>query len=266
LDDIAQYYDAVSKDYDDVFGMLIYRLLDSVTWRFLEPYLPTRPDALVLDAGGGTGRWAACMAGKGCRVVLMDASEGMLNVASKRIEKEGLQDRVTIRKGGMTATSYASESFDLILCEHALFLLDNPDTVLAEFMRVLKKGGRLVVSVHNRYVQVLCRLETPKIEDMDNALKVLHGQKLDSMTQDGRVNIHTYTPDEFRTLLERNGFLVEKMVGKGMSMPIRISKDLFTKDCSEELFGRILEFEFALCERQDALALAGHLQAIARKP
>lgn len=267
MDDLKRYYDAVSKDYDDVFGMLIYRVLDAVTWKFLEPYVPAGPDALVLDAGGGTGRWATRMAAKGCRVVLMDVSEGMLKVASRRIEKEGLQDRISIQKGDITATAYASESFDLILCEHALFLLNKPDAALVEFMRVLKKGGRLVISVHNRYVQALCPLEMPETEDMDNALKVLLGPKLGSMTQDGRVSIHTYTPDAFRTLLERNGFLVEKIVGKGMSMPIRISKDLFTKkDYSEELFGKILEFEFALCEKQDALALAGHLQAIAHKP
>jgi ubiquinone/menaquinone biosynthesis C-methylase UbiE len=33
--------------------------------------------ALVLDAGGGTGRWAVRMAIKGCRVVLMDSSDGL---------------------------------------------------------------------------------------------------------------------------------------------------------------------------------------------
>jgi hypothetical protein len=38
------------------------------------------------------------------------------------------------------------------------------------------------------------------------------------------------------------------------------------KDYSKDLFQRILEFELAVCEEQDALALAGHLQAIARKP
>jgi demethylmenaquinone methyltransferase/2-methoxy-6-polyprenyl-1,4-benzoquinol methylase len=162
LDDVTRYYDAVSKGYDDVFGMLIYRVLDAVTWRFLEPYVPTGPDALVLDAGGGTGRWATRMAAKDCRVVLMDVSEGMLNVASKRIEKEGLQDRISIQKGDITATGYASKSFDLILCEHALFLLNKPDAALVEFMRVLKKGGRLVMSVHNRYVQALCPLEMPR--------------------------------------------------------------------------------------------------------
>lgn len=75
------------------------------------------------------------------------------------------------------------------------------------------------------------------------------------------------TPDEFRTTLERNGFQVEKIIGKGISMPLRISKDVFMrKEYSKELFAKILEFELALCERQDALALAGHLQAIAYKP
>ena len=129
----------------------------------------------------------------------------------------------------MIDTGCAPESFNLVLCEHALFLLDKPDAALAEFMRVLKKGGRLVVSVHNRYVQALCPLEKPKTEDMDSTLRVLLGQKLSSMTKDGKVSIHTYTPDELRALLESNGFRVEKIVGKGLSMPIRTSKDVFTK-------------------------------------
>jgi ubiquinone/menaquinone biosynthesis C-methylase UbiE len=267
MEDLKRYYDAASKSYDDVFGMLIFRVLDAVTWRFLEPYVPAEPDGMVLDAGGGTGRWATRMAAKGCHVVLMDVSEGMLNVASKRIEKEGLQGRVTIKRGDIADTGLVSETFDLILCEHTLFLLERPDVALTEFKRVLKKGGRLIVSVHNRYVQALCPLETPKTEDMDNALKVLLGQKLGSMMKDGKVSTHTYTPDEFKALLERSGFRVEKIIGKGTTMPIRISKSLFTrKNYSEELFNKILEFEFALCERQDALALAGHLQAVAYKP
>jgi len=68
-------------------------------------------------------------------------------------------------------------------------------------------------------------------------------------------------------LLERNGFRVEKIIGKGVTMPLRISKELFVKkEYSEDLFNKILQFELALCEKNDALALAGHLQAIAYKP
>jgi len=68
-------------------------------------------------------------------------------------------------------------------------------------------------------------------------------------------------------MLERNGFHMEKIVGKGATMPMRISKKLFMKKkYPEDLFDKILQFELTLCEKPDALALAGHLQAIAYKP
>jgi hypothetical protein len=47
---------------------------------------------------------------------------------------------------------------------------------------------------------------------------------------------------------------------------LRISNELFTrKKYSETLFNNILQFELALCDKPDALALAGHMQAIAHK-
>ena len=37
------------------------------------------------------------------------------------------------------------------------------------------------------------------------------------------------------------------------------------KKFSPDLLSQILQFEFAVCEKPDALGLAGHLQAIAYK-
>jgi hypothetical protein len=86
------------------------------------------------------------------------------------------------------------------------------------------------------------------------------------MTKNGLVKIYTLTPDELRNLLERNGFNVQKIIGKGITMPLRMTAELYTrKEYPEDLFSKILDLEFALCEKQDALALAGHLQAIAYK-
>jgi hypothetical protein len=49
-------------------------------------------------------------------------------------------------------------------------------------------------------------------------------------------------------------------------MPLRISTEVFMKrDYDQDLFQKILQFELAVCEKPDALALAGHLQAIARR-
>jgi len=56
------------------------------------------------------------------------------------------------------------------------------------------------------------------------------------------------------------------MVGKVVTMPLRVRQEFFMeKKHSEDLVNKILQFELALCEKPDTLALAGHLQAIAFK-
>jgi len=59
---------------------------------------------------------------------------------------------------------------------------------------------------------------------------------------------------------------MQSVPGKGVTMPLRITEELYMKkEYSEDLFNKILRLELALCEKPDALALAGHLQAIAYK-
>lgn len=222
---------------------------------------------MVLDAGGGTGRWAVRMAKLGCKVVLMDNSDGMLEIATRKIEEQQLQQRITAKKGDITNTGYASETFDMVLCEHALFLFKDPDIVLEELHRILKKNAHLIISAQNRYVQSFSSLSgKPSADNVERALKILTSNEHECMTEDGKVKIYTWTPDEFSAMLERNNLRVEKMIGKVSTMPLRIRKETYVqKKYPPELFDKLLEFELAVCEKSDALALAGHLQAIARK-
>jgi len=222
---------------------------------------------VVLDAGGGTGRWAVRMAKLGCKVVLMDNSDGMLEIATRKIEEQQLQQRITAKKGDITNTGYASETFDMVLCEHALFLFKDPDIVLEELHRILKKNAHLIISAQNRYVQSFSSLSgKPSADNVERALKILTSNEHECMTEDGKVKIYTWTPDEFSAMLERNNLRVEKMIGKVSTMPLRIRKETYVqKKYPPELFDKLLEFELAVCEKSDALALAGHLQAIARK-
>lgn len=86
------------------------------------------------------------------------------------------------------------------------------------------------------------------------------------LSQEPPIKIHTITPDEFRSLLERNGFEIERMVCKGVTMPLRLGQQFMMKtDNPEEIVSRVLELELAFSERPDAVALGGHIQAIARK-
>jgi ubiquinone/menaquinone biosynthesis C-methylase UbiE len=267
MEDVEAYYDTKSGSYDEVFGTLYFKVYDAITWKYLEPYVPANPDAVVLDAGGGTARWAIRIAEKGCKVVLMDSSEKMLNAAGKKVAAKGLRNRITLKKGDMAKTGYADETFDVVLCEHALFLFKEPDVAIRELKRVLKKNAALIISAQNRYVQALSSLAgKPSVDNVERAFKVLVSQEHECMTKDGKVKIYTWTPQEFREMLERNGLRVEKMVGKVVTMPLRVRQEFFMeKKHPEELFNKILQFELALCEKPDALALAGHLHAIAFK-
>jgi ubiquinone/menaquinone biosynthesis C-methylase UbiE len=264
MEEIESYYDKKSESYDEIFDTLYFKVYDAVTWKYLEPHVPTDPNALVLDAGGGTGRWATRIAEKGCQVVLIDSSERMLEAAGKKVKEKGLQHLVTLKKSDIAKTGYADETFDMILCEHALFLFKEPDIVIKELKRILKKKAPLIISAQNRYVQSLSSLSgKPRVDNVERAFKVLVSQEHECMTKDGKVKIYTWTPQEFRAMLERNGLRVEKMVGKVVTMPLRVRQEFFMeKKHSEDLVNKILQFELALCEKPDALALAGHLQAV----
>jgi ubiquinone/menaquinone biosynthesis C-methylase UbiE len=266
-EEVDTYYDEKSAKYDEVFDTFYYRIYDAITWRYLEPYIPTDPKAAVLDAGGGTGRWAIRMAKKGCNVFLMDISKSMLNIAMEKAKKEKIQHKIIVKEGDITQTGYADETFDMILCEHVLFLFKNPDIVIRELRRVLKRNAPLIVTVHNRYVQALVSLpKQPDVDKLENVSSILLRKKYGSLDKNGKIRIFTWTPDEFRTMLETNGFDVERIVGKGITMPLKISDKLFMKKkYSEKLFAETLRSELMLCEKTDVVALAGHLQAVARK-
>lgn len=209
------------------------------------------------------------MAKKGCKVILVDISGKMLSVARQRVETEGLVDRIEVQKSDMRRLDYPDDTFDLVLSDHTLFLFDQPDQMVGELVRVLRRGAPIVISAQNRLVQTLAHLPddpTANPEILQKAYKVLHRQEHSMLSQDPPIKIHTLTPDEFRDLLERNGLSVERMVCKGASMPLRFTPQFLMKtDIPDEIVASILQLELAFSEQLDTIALGGHIQAIARK-
>ena len=269
MEAVETHYDKKANSYESLRQSLFFRAYDAITWRYLEPYVPSSPSSLVLDAGGGTGRWAIPMAKKGCKVILLDISEKMLNVARQRVEAEGLQDRIDIRKADMRHLDYPNDTFDLVFSDHTLFLFEQPNQLVSELVRVLKKGAPIVVSAQNRLVQTLAHLPddpTANPEIVQKALKVLRKQEHSMLSQEPLIKIHSITPQEFHDLLKSNGLVVEKIVCKIATMPLRFAPQFIMKtDNPEEILSDILRLEVEFSEQPDAAALGGHLQAIARK-
>ncbi|NVM01588.1 MAG: methyltransferase domain-containing protein [Candidatus Helarchaeota archaeon] len=262
-----QYYDKKSKNYDtdkNITGTLYAEVYNAITWKYLKPYLPRSPNNLVLDAAGGTGKWSISMAKEGCHVVLLDASNGMLNVARRKIKNENLKDVITIKKGDITNLDYPDETFDLILLERSLFLFPDPSIIIQELTRVLKKQSPLIITAGNNYVAALTYLP----EELDKAFNQLTGKHHPFLKIEGSPELKNYffSPNEFRELLEKEGLEIKKIIGKVITLPLRfLQTTYFGEIWDQDLFDRILKIELAFCEKTDAVSLAGHMQAIAYK-
>lgn len=103
----------------------------------------------VLEVAAGTGKQLAELAVSNPhgRTVGVDLAEGMLARARRRVARAGL-DGVELRRGDALALPFGDESFDLVVNSYTLDLLPRDDIprALGEFRRVLRPGGRLVLS------------------------------------------------------------------------------------------------------------------------
>ena len=98
----------------------------------------------VLDAACGTGRYAIPFAQAGARVSGVDVSEDMLEVARQNACNRTLS--INFRQGDLRQLPFPDASFDLAICALALCHLPELAGPVAELGRVLRPGGRLIVS------------------------------------------------------------------------------------------------------------------------
>jgi demethylmenaquinone methyltransferase/2-methoxy-6-polyprenyl-1,4-benzoquinol methylase len=127
-------------------------IIDHFEWiapyyeRFIHPQKPEKliqllglpvPE-MVLDAGGGTGRIAQALVGLTDRVVIADASHGMLQEAQK---KQGL----LACQMETEALAFPDNMFGRMIMIDALHHVANQKKTAAELLRVLQPGGRLVI-------------------------------------------------------------------------------------------------------------------------
>ncbi len=103
----------------------------------------------VLDLGTGTGavaRRAAAAVGPSGRVIAVDISPDMLEVARGRFAAEGL-DHVTVREGRAERIPADDDSMDVVLASLSMMYVIDRAAAAREIARVLKPGGRFVASV-----------------------------------------------------------------------------------------------------------------------
>lgn len=119
------------------------------TWETMaRATLPLLAPGAVIDIASGDGALAELLASHATSYVCVDASERVAAAASERLKP---QRNVRVLVGDMHALELPDASFDLALLMQALAWSDRPVLALSEAARVLRPGGRLVVTALSRH-------------------------------------------------------------------------------------------------------------------
>lgn len=107
-----------------------------------------REGDVVLDLGAGAGLdllIAARKVGPSGKVIGVDMTEEMISKAKENIQAAGVKN-VEVRKGLIEDLPVASSSVDWVISNCVINLSPEKEKVFSEISRVLKPGGRVVVS------------------------------------------------------------------------------------------------------------------------
>jgi ubiquinone/menaquinone biosynthesis C-methylase UbiE len=132
----AAMYDRIGPRFFDYFG------------RRLIAHAQLAPGNAVLDVAAGRGAIlfpAAEKVGTNGQVIGIDLADGMVQETSVDIQRAGLK-HVSMRQMDAERLDFADASFDHVLCGFAVFFFPEPQRALGEFLRVLKPGGRVLLS------------------------------------------------------------------------------------------------------------------------
>src|SRR5262245_12246469 len=116
-----------------------------------------RPGAQALDLATGTGDIAFALASRGARVVGLDITTRMIELAQSKIDRSGRAGAPQFLVGDMLALPFPDASFDIITTGYGLRNVPNLALAIQEIHRVLKPGGQMLSLDFNRPSNALVR-------------------------------------------------------------------------------------------------------------
>lgn len=142
-------FDEVAAHYDRTNTML--SMGNATLWRIATTRaVNPQPGERILDIAAGTGTSSVALTRTGARVVAADFSEGMIEVGRAR---HATNPSIEFVQADATALPFEDNEFDAVTISFGLRNVVEPKKALAEFYRVTKPGGRVVI----------CEFSTPPL-------------------------------------------------------------------------------------------------------
>ncbi|GAB2975779.1 bifunctional demethylmenaquinone methyltransferase/2-methoxy-6-polyprenyl-1,4-benzoquinol methylase UbiE [Mucilaginibacter puniceus] len=143
---VADMFNNISKTYDFLNHFMSLGI--DIIWRkkAINELKKDQPK-LILDVATGTGDFAfeALSILKPKKIIGVDISQGMLDIAKQKIAKRGLSAQFEVKLGDSEKLPFEASEFDAVTVAYGVRNFENLEVGLADIHRVLKAGGKAVV-------------------------------------------------------------------------------------------------------------------------
>lgn len=204
-----------SKNVDNANKHGFWKLSDALITQIIKNNIPVAIDgkAVILDAGGGTGRWV-CDLSKiyKSKFVVYDMSRDMLEKAKWNIKNANIENRVKLIEGDLrNMKSLESESVDYIVSIYSpISFIYEKEKAFSELFRVLKRGGKIIIMCHGFYNALASKInnycaDTKELEVLSNEQIVKWGEHVPKL--------NVFSKEIIESDLKQVGFSLGKTYG-----------------------------------------------------
>jgi demethylmenaquinone methyltransferase/2-methoxy-6-polyprenyl-1,4-benzoquinol methylase len=145
--EVWRMFDRIARRYD-----LLNRILSfgqDIRWRKkVADFLSTKDEQYILDLATGTGDQLLFLFkinNRISRAVGTDLAEKMLDKGRKKVNKQGLSNRISLEKGSAEDIRYPDNTFDAVTISFGIRNVVNVSQSLSEIYRVLKPSGKVLI-------------------------------------------------------------------------------------------------------------------------
>ncbi len=136
------------RDLDQWYATPLGQAYFASVWIQAQALCGSLAGQVVLEVGSGSGIYTLELARVAAQLSAVEPSASLRALTRRQLDRQGLQ--VDLREARAEALPFESSSFDRLLCLNVLEFVEDRARALAEFKRVLRPQGSLILAVLNR--------------------------------------------------------------------------------------------------------------------
>ena len=238
--------------YQGLKGKIRLRVLDEDIQEYV--FRDNNQAMSILDAGAGSGQYAAHLAAQGHQMVLADISQNMLDLAKSNFVTAGheLTAHQFLNLPVQELHKYLSKPYQLVLFHAVLEWLVDPEPTLKQVLDMVADGGYCSLMFFNRNSLIMQHV-------IFGNLKILEKDHIRGLGKKTLTPTNPLEPEQVYAWLEKAGMKILVKTG------VRVIHDYSPKDRLADYPENYLKLEQQYCRKEPFLSLGRYIHLICQK-